>query len=163
MPTCNNCKEKFPNKIKIDGKTYSLIGRKFCPNCSGIGTRNTRQYVVDLNEDEAFCVKCLKIKKKNEFYIRKSGRTFSYCIECQKTIKNIKLQEKLERIVEERNGCCAECGMAFPVGIYEFYLDGVVYQISKAKNMSFDKLKTALTNYIMLCPNCCAIKKWGDS
>ena len=62
MPICKNCNEEFPNKIKVDGKTYNLSGRKFCLKCSELGARNTRQYIVELKEDEAFCIKCLKIK-----------------------------------------------------------------------------------------------------
>lgn len=161
MPICKNCNKTFPNRIKVNNHIYNLAGRKFCPTCSPIGNRNTRSYIVKLEEDESFCACCLEIKKKTEFYTRKdSGKPFSYCRECQKIIKDAKLQEKLERIVEERGGACADCGGTFPIPVFEFYLDGKIYQISKAKNMSFERLKQELTNYTMLCLNCSAIRKW---
>lgn len=162
MPKCKNCEKEFPNKIKVDGKYYSLTSRKFCPECSPLGSRNTRSYIIELEENEAFCARCLKIKTKKEFYTRKdSGRPFSYCIECQKVIKNLKLQEKLERIIEERGGCCSDCEGFFPMPVYEFYRDGKIYQLSKAKNMSLEKLKEELQDFTMLCLNCSAIRKWA--
>lgn len=161
MPICKNCGEEFPNKIIVEGAVRSLAGRKFCPKCSPLGGRNTRSYIIELNDDEAFCARCQKVKNKDEFYIRKdSGRPFSYCMKCQKKIKELKLQEKLERIVEERNGACADCGVSFPIPVYEFYSDGGVYCLSKAKNMSLQKLKDELKDHIMLCLNCSAIRKW---
>lgn len=164
MLKCKNCNNEFPNKIKVDGKSYNLASRKFCPECSPLGSRNTRSYIIELQENEAFCARCLEIKDKSCFYVRKdSGRSFSYCIECQKIIKNLKLREKLERIIEERNGCCADCKGFFPIPVYEFYRDGETYKISKAKNMSLYKLKTELKDFIMLCSNCCAIRKWVEN
>lgn len=161
MPICKNCNNEFPNKIKIDGKYYALTSRKFCPDCSPIGSRNTRSYIIELQENEAFCSRCFKIKNKKEFYVRKeSGRVFSYCMECQKNIKILKMEEKLERMIEERNGCCADCGGYFPIPVYEFFKEGLIYPLNKAKNMSFERLKNELSDYIMLCLNCSAIRKW---
>jgi hypothetical protein len=81
-------------------------------------------------------------------------------MECQKEIKELKLQEKLERIVEERDGACADCGGAFPIPVFEFYSDDKVYYLSKAKNMSLQRLRDELKDYIMLCLNCSALRKW---
>ncbi len=162
MPICKNCGKEFPNKIKVKGSTRSLAGRKFCPLCSPLGGRNTRSYIVELNDDEAFCARCQKVKNKEEFYIRKdSGHPFSYCMKCQKEIKELKLQEKLERIVEERGCVCADCKVSFPTQIYEFYSDNGNYCMSKAKNMSFYKLKVELKDYTMLCLNCSAMRVWA--
>jgi hypothetical protein len=164
MPVCRNCNQEFPNKIKIKERIYNLSGRKFCLDCSPLGSRNTRSYIVELKEDESFCARCSKIKTKGEFYTRKdSGRPFSYCIECQRDIKEIKFQEKLERIIEERNGYCTNCGGCFPIPLYEFYSDNGCYQLSKAKNMSLERLREALKDYVMLCLNCSAIRKWERS
>lgn len=166
MPTCKNCGGKFPNKIKENGQTHSLTGRKFCPGCSPIGGRNTRTYIVEVQHGKAFCARCQETKDTKEFYLRKeNGRPFSYCRDCQKQIKELKLQEKLNRIVEERNGACFDCGVTFPDVIYDFYKEGKIYHISRAKNMSLQKLKEELKDYLMLCKNCCALRKWelGDS
>lgn len=161
MNICENCKKEFPNKIGFEGHVYNLTSRRFCPECSPINGRNTRRYIVDVKENESFCAHCLKVKTKDNFYTRKdSGRSLSYCIDCQKYIKNIKLQEKLERIIEARGGCCADCGGFFPIPVYEFYKEGKSYHLSKAKNMSFEKLQNALLDFTMLCLNCSAIRKW---
>lgn len=161
MPTCHNCGNKFPNKIRKDGETISLSGRKFCLDCSPLGTKNTRSYIVKLSDNEAFCVRCQKIKIKDEFYARKdSGKPLSYCIACQSELKDLKFQENIERIIQERGCSCHDCGMPYPAPIYEFYLDGAVYNLSKARNMSFEKLAASLQEYVMLCRNCSALRDW---
>lgn len=161
MPVCKNCGEEFPNKININGQDHTLTGRKFCIKCSEIGGKNTRSYIIELEENEAFCVRCQKIKNKDDFYIRKnSGRPFSYCVECQNKVKILKLEEKLERIIEERGGVCQDCNIPYPTPVYEFYSDNGVYQLSKAKNMSLERIKEELKDYTMLCRNCSAIRQW---
>jgi len=161
MPTCKNCGNDFPIKVVIDGKDYTLTSRKFCLECSPINSHNNRSYIIKLKENESFCARCLKIKNKSEFYTRKdSGKSFSYCMECQKEIKVLKLQEKLERIVEERGNCCLDCGNTFPIVVYAFCKGGKEYQLNKAKNMSYEKLRNDLAEYIMLCLNCSAIRRW---
>lgn len=164
MPTCKNCNKEFPNKINIKGEWFNLAGRKFCLDCSPIGSRNTRSYIVKLNENEAFCSHCKKIKDKDNFYTRKNnGKPFSYCVECQEEVKKLKLDEKLERIIQTRGGCCQDCGNTFPSPIYDFYSESNIFQISKARNMSLEKLLERLELYIMICKNCSAIRKWEKS
>ena len=162
MPICQNCDKEFPNRMKIDNKFRNLSSRKFCPACSPIDSNNTRSYIVELKENEAYCPRCNEIKNKNDFYVRKNNKKpFSYCIECQKQVKNIKFQEKLERVVEERSGVCVDCGICYPITVYEFYSEEKgKYQLSKTKNMSLMKVKDELKNYVMLCLNCCAIRRW---
>jgi hypothetical protein len=162
MPICKNCQKEFPNKITKEDKIYNLSGRKFCIECSPLGKRNTRTYVISLQENEAFCSRCSKIKEKSAFYLRKNNQPFSYCIECQKIIKDIKLQEKLEILIEGRGGICADCNCSFPIPVFEFYYENSVYQLSKIKNMSIIKIQQGLKNHIMLCLNCSAIRKWQE-
>lgn len=161
MPICKNCKEEFPNKINVNGQDHVLTGRKFCTKCSKLGSKNTRSYIVELKENEAFCVRCQKIKSKSEFYIRRgNGKPFSYCVKCQNKVKMLKLEEKLERIVEESGGVCKDCEISYPTPVYEFYSEDKIYQLSKAKNMSLERLKEDLKDYTMLCRNCSAIRQW---
>jgi hypothetical protein len=158
---CQNCGETIPHKIEENGRTRYLTGRKFCTKCSPLNSKNTRSYIIELEENEAFCVRCQKIKSKLEFYIRKgSGRPFSYCVKCQNEVKMLKLEEKLERIVEERGGVCQDCKISYPMPVYEFYADEGIYQLSKVKNMSLERIKEELKNYTMLCRNCSAIRQW---
>lgn len=159
--TCQHCGEISDMIVEINGIKYNMFSRKFCLKCSPFKSNNTRSYIIKTNDNEAYCVKCQKIKHKREFYVRKnSGRTFSYCMQCQKENKELKLQEKLERLIEEKNGCCEDCGQMFPLPVYEFYKDGIIFGMAKAKNMSLNRLKTKLEGFVMLCANCARIRKW---
>jgi DNA-directed RNA polymerase subunit RPC12/RpoP len=101
------------------------------------------------------------VKDKDEFYTRKdSGKPLSYCITCQSELKDLKFQENIERIILERGCACQDCGVPYPAPVYEFYLDGAIYNLSKARNMSFEKLATNLQGYAMLCRNCSALRDW---
>lgn len=161
MNKCGNCGKEFPNKINIKGQIYSLSGRKFCLDCSPLNSRNTKSYIIQLKENEAFCVYCQMVKKISEFYKRKNtGKAFSYCIQCQERVKKLKFEEKLETLVQIYGGVCHDCKISYPVSVYDFYSDKNIFSISKAKNMSLQKLIEKLNGYIMLCKNCCALRKW---
>ena len=160
MPICKNCEKEFPDKIEYDGEIINLLSRKFCPDCSPIGSNNTRSYIVKLEENQGFCARCKKIKDIKEFYTRKNGKPLSYCAVCQKEVKELKLQENIERIAIERNGACEDCGIIYPIELYEFYSIKSNFNITSAKNMSFERIKEELKDYVMLCKNCCALRKW---
>ena len=161
MPICQNCDKEFPNKIVVDDETISLASRKFCLECSPLGSRNTRSYIIELKENEAYCARCQKIKDKKEFYSRKNGKPLSYCICCQEEVKDLKLQENIERMVLERGGICEDCNYSYPLEIYEFYCDGDIFNLNKARGISFEKLQEKLIKYIMLCKNCSALRSWA--
>jgi hypothetical protein len=116
---------------------------------------------VRLKEGEAFCTRCQIAKDRREFYCRKDGRPLSYCKKCQDTIKALKFEEKLETVVQNYGGACKDCGMSYPVPAYDFLLDGKVYPISRAQNLSLPRLLGELKDHIMLCKNCCAVRKWA--
>jgi len=161
MLTCKNCNKNFPSSVKIDNKIINLSGRKFCLECSPLGSRNTRSYIIKLNSNEAYCARCQKIKDKEQFYIRKtSGKPFSYCIICQEEVKNLKYEEKLERMIQERGGVCNDCKIPYPLPVYEFYSENDIFRLSKARNMSLHKLREKVKHYVLLCKNCSAIRKW---
>jgi len=160
MIKCKNCNKEFPNKIKDKaGEVLELSSRKFCLSCSEYKGGNSRSYIVNLKKDEAFCARCLNRKNIKEFYIRKSGTPYSYCIECQNKVKDIKFNENLEEIIIERGGSCEDCNLSYPYIIYEFY-NGKKYTRSKLKGMSLKKMRDTLKNYDLLCKNCCAMREW---
>lgn len=159
--TCIHCGKEIPYKIKRNGKLYYLSSRKFCIECSPLNKRNTRSYIIKLNDDESFCARCQKVKKINNFYKRKdNGKPFSYCISCQEKVKKLKFEEKLEIIIQIFGNACYDCGIIYPTSVYNFYSEGNIFSINKAKNMSLGRLKKELEGYIMLCKNCCALRKW---
>ena len=161
MLRCENCKKEFEEKVTLeDGKVLWLSSRKFCPKCSPIRGGNNRTYIVNVPEGYSHCVRCKTNKPTDHFYTRKNGNPLSYCANCQKEVKTLKMQENLERIVEERGGACADCEGVYPMPIYDFYKDGTTYQLSRVRNMSLSKIKRELEHYEMLCKNCCALRKW---
>jgi len=163
MKICKNCGQQFPVKINIDGQIKYLTSRKFCLKCSPLNGHNRRTYIIKVEDGKAYCARCQEIKNKSEFYIRKgSGKPFSYCISCQEKVKNLKFDEKIERIIQERGGVCRDCGVSYPIPVYEFYSDKNIYRLSKARNMSLQRLKEEIKNYIMLCKNCSTIRKWAE-
>jgi hypothetical protein len=161
MIVCKNCGKNFPSSAKIDNKIVNLSGRKFCLECSPLGSRNTRSYIIKLNDDEAYCARCQKTKSKSRFYIRKSsGKPFSYCIECQEKTKDLKYEEKLERIIQERGGACNDCGVPYPLPVYEFYSENGIFRFTKARNMSLHRFREKVKDHKLLCKNCSAIRNW---
>lgn len=163
MPICQNCQKDFPIKVLVDGYMKNLSSRKFCLECSPLGSKNTKSYIVQTEEDMAFCIFCNKIKDIEQFYKRKqSKKPLSYCIDCQNKAKKLKYEEKLERIVQQFGCVCCDCNVSYPVQVYEFYLNGKIYPISSAQNASLSKILSELKDHVMLCKNCCAIRKWTE-
>ena len=115
---------------------------------------------MDTQNAVSLCVRCQESKDVSKFYARKNGKPLSYCMQCQKAVKILKMRENLERIVEERGGACFDCGGVYPLPVYEFFKDGKIYQLSKTRNMSLSKIKSELEHHEMLCKNCCAIRNW---
>jgi hypothetical protein len=165
MPICQNCGKEFPNKITVDGHPKRLSGRKFCPECSPLGGRNRRSYIIDVPAGHAHCARCGKDKPLSEFHKRPStGRPLSYCMACQDAVKILKFEEKLEKAIAWKGGACVDCGGVFPAPVFQFWAEDGPFQISRAKNMSWDRLRRHLEDRDLLCLNCGAIRKWerGD-
>ena len=161
MPTCGNCGKDFPNKITINGETKRLSGRKFCPSCSPLGGRNRRSYIVNIPAGKAHCARCGEDKHPDEFHKRPgSGKPLSYCRRCQDAVKILKFEEKLEKAIALKGGACVDCGGVFPTPVFRFLSGDKAFQISKAKNMSWERLQKELETYELFCLNCSAIRKW---
>jgi len=155
---CENCGNTFPTKIKADGRQVRLVGRKFCPDCSPVGGKNRRSYVIKLDDGEGHCARC-GIKPLTAFHLRKNGLPLSYCKSCQDSVKVLKFKEKLEKLIVLKGGCCQDCGGIFPDTVYEFY-NNRPFQTSKIKHMSIQKALTLLKDHTLLCLNCGAIRNW---
>jgi len=116
------------------------------------------------SERHHVCARCAKEKGLGEFHLRAgSGRPLSYCKECQDRVKQLKMEEKLERVVGLWGGACADCGGTFPTPVFQFVHEGRAFPLSRAKHMSWEKLVQALAGHEMLCLNCGAIRGWEDS
>jgi hypothetical protein len=160
MPTCRNCSNSFPNRIKIDGLTKILSGRRFCLNCSPYGQHNTKQ--IDKlpmgSRPEKFCNRCETTKNANEFYRRRKGTDLSpYCKPCTKDeTKERYLRLKMESI-EYLGGKCQSCGYSRYYGALEFHhLDPLEkeFTISQRKFCSLEKIKKELDKCVLVCSVC---------
>lgn len=159
---CHNCKEIIPSKIKIKNKIIRLTSRKFCLKCSPLGSRNTRQYIIEINDNESYCPRCQEIKKIDEFY-NINNRIASYCKMCQQVVKKIKAEEKLHNLIELKGGSCVDCGFVYPIPVYIFYDGKQKFPLSKIQHLSINKLTEQLKNYFLVCRNCKAIREWVNS
>lgn len=108
------------------------------------------------------CTKCGLKKDKNDFYKRKSGTPLSYCKDCQTELKQKKFEEKIEFIVELKQNLCEDCNNEYPALVFDFYKDGKIYPLYKAKNKSLNKIIEEIKDHMMLCKNCIAIREWSD-
>lgn len=161
MPKCRSCGKEFPNKIETNGKIKQLSGRHFCLECSPLGGSNRRPHIIATEPGKAFCARCQKNKNRNEFHNRKGGqKPLSYCRVCSEEVKQLKLQEKLEKGVTFKGGSCADCGGIFPMPVFIFISNGEKIQTGKIKNMSWERFKEKLINCEMLCHNCEVLRKW---
>lgn len=162
MPVCKNCGQRFPNRIRIDGRVRRLSSRSFCLKCSKLDGRNRRPYIVQVPEGMAFCARCQKMKQRNLFHSRKNGKPLSYCKNCQNETKILKWEEKMEKVVASKGGVCADCGMVYPTPVFRFIKNGKPYPLSRSKNMSWERILEALAGHEMLCLNCEAMRAWQE-
>jgi len=161
MPDCKNCGKKFPNKIKVNDTIIRLAGRKFCPDCSPIGGRNRRSYIINPAPGMAHCVRCEAEKNLDEFHIRpNTGRPLSYCKTCQEDVKRIKLLERIEKAVALWGGACADCQGEFPATVFRFWRRCDQIPLSRGKNMSWERFLKMLEGCELLCLNCGAMREW---
>ncbi len=163
MPVCENCGKSFPNRIKIDGHTWSLTSRKFCPECSKLGKNNRRQYIIEVKKGFSYCARCMEIKPENEFHKRSTGKPLSYCKKCSEEVKTLKFEEKLDKIISIMGNVCIDCQQVFPSPVFRFWKEGNVFPTSKIKNMSWKKIINILKDHELLCLNCIAIRNWQQN
>jgi hypothetical protein len=153
----------FPKRIRTAERTWNLASRRFCPDCSPLWQHNRRTYVVAVEPGKAFCARCREHKNRAEFHSRKNGKPLSYCRSCSEEVKELKLQEKLERAVAAKGGVCADCANSFPTSVFVFCSDGKILPLGEIKLMSWMRFQRILNSCDMLCRNCLAMRKWEAS
>ena len=124
MPVCKKCEEKFPNRIKVDGKDRNLQSRKYCLTCSPFGNHNTKK--LDLkpksHKDKRRCPRCEKEKTIGDFYKRRKGNDPSpYCKKCsnEQTIERQRAFKK--KCIDYKGGKCELCDYNKCIGALEFH------------------------------------------
>ena len=159
MPTCQNCKEDFPNHVLIENKRKNLCNRKYCLNCSPFGSHNTKK--IHEKTNGKICPHCKKEKDLNEFHVRnrygkKDSEPSTYCKVCTQKLTVERGRDLKRQAVEHKGGKCENCGYNHYIGALEFHhLDPSEKEISFSKSRrSFENLKAELEKCVLLCSNC---------
>jgi hypothetical protein len=106
MRFCKNCNAHIPNKIRIDGKQYTLNRRKYCIECSPIGAKQgyvlrrletyKRKNVINGKKTCVICPKSFNTSTKN-----------SVCPTCRMRYRSHKTKTKYLLL---KGGKCKNCG-----------------------------------------------------
>lgn len=158
MPICKKCNQSFPSSIKINDKLHNLSKRSYCLNCSPFKSKNKRS-LCNFNDeqDTKKCSVCKKFVPKSEFYVKKHGVLFSYCVLCEKVRKAIKQQYFKQQCVDYKGGACSICGYDKCISALEFHhLDPSKKDFGISNNIRTfnNKVKQELDKCIMVCSNC---------
>lgn len=105
-----------------------------------------------------FCPKCHKDCLISDFYNKKNKPNgYSYCKNCLNNV-TIERQRKLKKqCVEYKGGKCICCDYSYYDGAMEFHhLDPLSkdFEISRAKNKSFNDIRYELDKCVLLCSRC---------
>ncbi len=152
MPTCKECKSKFPNKIVLNGRQRVLNTRKYCLKCSPFGSHNTVPIHIrtKLKGKRLQCERCSKKYR----YIKNQGHTTHYCNSCHTHIKN---HEKKKQCVDYKGGKCQKCGYSKCIDVLTFHHFNPrkkKFGIAGNYNRSWHSLQAELDKCILLCLNC---------
>lgn len=168
---CSKCGALLRNRLVIDGKLRVLNSRKYCLSCSPWGQHNTKKIedqqdrltrlksLADL-PDNRICNLCDKELPIKDFGVHKtkSGyKIYSYCRRCD-TSRNLEKANRLKRLaVEYKGGKCQICGYDKCTRAMEFHHrdpDSKEIEVSKFRNISFERLKPELDKCDLLCCRC---------
>ena len=154
MPTCLNCKTKFPIRAVIDGKPRNLQRRKYCLKCSPFGEHNTRPFgYVSLSGVERPCECCGKPLLSSR----------KVCPSCQANCRRFELKR---RAVAYLGGKCEECGYSKCLGALSFHHKDPSkkeFSIGSSHCRSWEAIKAELDKCRLLCLNCHSEFHWGAS
>lgn len=150
MPICLNCNDKFPNRIRIDGKTRIINKRKYCLDCSPFGQKNNQQIHLSPKGDHCTCKIC------DEPFEYRRGKVGGHKI-CSRCFRRGKRRELKTKMVAIKGGCCLLCG-------YNKYLGSLTFHHLDPNQKSFDiagnhclgwaRIEKELEKCILVCRNC---------
>jgi NAD-dependent dihydropyrimidine dehydrogenase PreA subunit len=111
------------------------------------------------------CGRCGAAKPVDQFYrkARKSGGWLRYCKPCFNAYSIERFRQRKRDAVAYLGGQCADCGLVFPVAVFEFH-----HRDPRAKELTFTKLRgrawktitTELDKCDLLCANCHRKRHW---
>lgn len=147
MPTCDQCKCNFPNRMWHQGKLINLHTRKRCIKCLPFGQRFKPSSAESPNR---ICEIC----QKPYFYKSGKGHTLKHCITC---ISRERRHQAKQKAIKFLGGKCEICGYHRCTRAMHFHhLDPSLkeFTISNYCNASWDKIEKELKKCILLCGNC---------
>jgi 5-methylcytosine-specific restriction endonuclease McrA len=137
MPICKKCGERFPNRLKINGRTRVLNRRKFCLACSPFGQHNTRSL-------EQLPTDC-EIQGDNTSKARNRAKV-------------IKRRKKLAlMVIDYKGGKCQICGYNRCTRALEFHHlnpDIKLFALGAGNTNGWEKTKEEANKCVLLCSNC---------
>lgn len=159
MPQCRNCRRMFPNKfVAPDGRKRNLSRRKYCPDCSPIGTtqRGTMESRRLRDEGKRRCPLCCEVKSVSEFY-RCAEKTYAYCKRCDKERQRDQKRELKRQAVLYAGGSCEICGYDRYFGALEFHHRNAEQKELAVARSKAKMLTPALKQEIDKCHLLCAV------
>jgi hypothetical protein len=132
-----NCQNVLGYRIVLGDKIINTQRRKFCFECSPLGSRNTR----DLNKP--------KVKKSKDY----------------QHVKTFRLRKK-QKSIDYLGGKCKICGYNKCNAALQFHHKNPAekdFTISMATSWGFEKIKSELDKCVLLCANCHAEVHQGVS
>lgn len=146
---CRKCKEKFPYKVKIDGKERNLGSRKFCLNCSPFGSRNTKP-------DDPAKQSC---RKQIDGKRVKFSDWSDDAKERNRAMQYYYRHKRIKECVELKGGCCEECGYNNCIRALDFHHtnpEEKSFELNSRTIMvhSWDEIIKEVNKCKLLCSNC---------
>jgi hypothetical protein len=150
MRNCVKCQAEICNRIKLDGKWFSLQNRKYCLTCSPFKKHNTRKH-IDGNPKLGVKTSCDTCKK--DFVYKHKAHTFTQCGNCN--IRERRLVNK-QKYVDYKGGCCERCGYRKCLGALDFHHKEPTEKDFGVSGpiRAWDIVKLELDKCLCLCANC---------
>lgn len=151
MPICQNCEQKFPTRIVIDGRERNLCSRKYCLKCSPFAQHNTSRIHLPAIERtrkrvEYICVSCNK--HRNEV------KNSAICGTCRKTKYRKKRQQRVRAFL---GGKCQKCDYDLcpeALDCHHVNPKDKLFAISGAWGRNWEEVKAEASKCVLLCNRC---------
>lgn len=173
MMLCKKCGNKFPSRIKLNGKWVTLDKRSFCLKCSPFGCHNTRNLAKIPGKEpknSKYCPRCEKVKNKNQFH-RAASRLLknnpkalhTYCKKCCSEESKTRKQNYKRKYVEMLGGKCTNCSYDKCISALEFHhkdRSKKEFTIGNKRGISEKLALKELKKCKLLCSNCHREAHW---
>jgi len=150
MPVCKKCNNKFPNRIKIDGKTKNLCNRKYCLTCSPWGEHNTSK--VHIKDKHEYRCKCGETSP-DKFY----GKGKTTCKNCHNQLSIKRFKKNRSKAIAYLGGKCIECGYdEYECALAIHHLDPTAKDpnFARMKGWSWERILKEIQQCTLYCTRC---------